>query len=228
MDIVCDQCNSKIKLPDEKIPKGQVFSIGCPKCKNKISIDAREGKVPGPEKKAEVKPEAKKSKALMDEVSSGSYDSSEKPFDFLEAGAKTALICEPDAGVSANIKSALENLGYHTAAGQSARDVLKQMRFHIFDVVVVNEMFDTSDPDMNNVLNYLEQLTMDTRRHMFVALISERFRTMDNMTAFNKSVNIIINVQNIDDIEKILQSGIADNENFYRVFKELLVKTGRA
>ena len=146
MDVVCDKCNSKFKLPDEKVPKGQVFSVGYPKCKNKISIDTREGKAPAPEKAAAPKPEGKKSKALMDEVSSGSYDSTERPFDFLEAGAKTALICEPDTGINAKVKSALENLGYHTASSQSARDVLKQMRFHVFDVVVVNELFTSIIP----------------------------------------------------------------------------------
>jgi len=228
MDVVCDKCNSKFKLPDEKIPKGQVFSVGCPKCKNKISIDTRSSDAASSEKKADAaKPEAKKSKALMDEVSSGSYDSAEKPFDFLEEGAKTALICESDSDLRAKIKTALENLGYHTAEPQSARDVLKQMRFHVFDMVVVDEMFDTNDPDMNNVMNYLEQLAMSIRRNIFVALITERFRTMDNMSAFNKSVNIIVNTKEIDEIEKILKGGLADNDAFYRVFRQTLSKTGR-
>jgi CheY-like chemotaxis protein len=229
MDVVCDKCNGKFKLPDEKIPKGQVFSVGCPKCKNKISIDTRAGDSDSPEKKAAaVKPEAKKSKALIDEVSSGSYDSAEKPFDFLEEGAKTALICESDSDIRAKIKTALENLGYHTAEPKSARDVLKQMRFHVFDMVVIDEMFDTNDPDMNNILNYLEQLAMSTRRNMFVALITERFRTADNMSAFNKSANIVVNTSNIGEIEQVLKTGLADNEAFYRVFKETLIKTGRA
>ncbi len=228
MDVVCDKCNGRFKLPDEKIPKGQVFSVGCPKCKNKISIDTRTGDSASPEKKTEaVEPEGKKSKALMDEVSSGSYDSAEKPFDFLEEGAKTALICESDSGIRAPIKAALENLGYHTAEPKSARDVLKQMRFHVFDMVVIDEMFDTSDPDINNVMNYLEQLAMSVRRNMFVALITERFRTADNMTAFNKSVNIVINTKDIHEIEKILKTGLAENQAFYRVYKEMLTKTGR-
>ncbi len=164
----------------------------------------------------------------MDEVSSGSYDSAEKPFGFLEEGAKTALICESDANILTKIKTALEKLGYQTAEPKSSRDVLKQMRFHVFDMVVIDEMFDTNDPDINNVMNYLEQMPMVTRRNIFVALVTERFRTMDNMSAFNKSVNIVINTDSIDETEKILKSGLAENEAFYRVFKETLVKTGRA
>jgi hypothetical protein len=62
---------------------------------------------------------------------------------------------------------------------------------------------------------------------MFVALISDRYRTMDNMMALNKSANLVINSKNIDDIGKILSRGITDNEFFYRVFKETLKEVGK-
>lgn len=229
MDIMCDQCSGKFKIPDEKVPKGQVFSISCPKCQNKISVDTREKPSTAPEKApastTSLEPGAEKT--IFDEVESGSYDAAEKPFDFLEEGVKTALLCEPDQNVRGKIRVALDNLGYQTTEPKSAREVLKQMRFHIFDMVVLNETFDTRDPDMNNILRYLQQLGMGDRRNIFVALITDRFRTMDNMMAFNKSVNLIVNLKNIDDIEKILKRGVADNELFYRVFREALVKAGR-
>ncbi|MCK4985508.1 MAG: hypothetical protein KAS40_08325, partial [Desulfobacterales bacterium] len=60
------------------------------------------------------------------------------------------------------------------------------------------------------------------------ALISDRFRTMDNMMALNKSVNLIINIKNVDDLGKILSRGITDNEFFYRVLKGTLKEVGRA
>jgi hypothetical protein len=60
-----------------------------------------------------------------------------------------------------------------------------------------------------------------------VGLISDRFRTMDNLTAFNKSVNVIINMKNIDDIVTILKRSLTDNTSFYHVFKEALKKKGR-
>jgi hypothetical protein len=69
---------------------------------------------------------------------------------------------------------------------------------------------------------------MATRRNMFVAMISDRFRTMDNMMALNKSVNLIINVKNVEDVGKILSRSITDSEYFYRVYKESLKEVGRA
>jgi DNA-binding response OmpR family regulator len=117
---------------------------------------------------------------------------------------------------------------YQITVAESARDALKRMRYHVYDLIVVNENFDTDNPDANGVLIYLERLSMAVRRNMYVAMVSGRFRTMDNMMALNKSVNLIINVKNIEDIGKILSRGITDNEYFYRVFKETLKEVGRA
>ncbi|MEA3279833.1 MAG: zinc-ribbon domain-containing protein [Thermodesulfobacteriota bacterium] len=226
MDVVCEQCRSRFKIPDEKIPKGQAFTLSCPKCKNKITIDTRRAAFP-PHREETLKPETGPEKTIIDEVSSGTYDASEKPFDFIEEGTETVLLCEPDPVIRAKIRSVFENMKYNITEPETARDALKQMRFHVFDLVVLNERFDTRDPDENNVLRYLDRLSMSIRRNIFVALITDRFRTMDNMTAFNKSVNIVVNLENIDETEKILKAGLTDNLSFYKVFKELLVKTGK-
>jgi len=166
-------------------------------------------------------------KTLLTQVDSASYDAADKPFDFVEAEGETALICESDPSVREKISSGLKELGYMITEAASARDALKKMRFHTYDVVVLSEHFDTDNPDQNNVLQYLEGLSMGIRRDMFVALISGRFRSMDNMAAFNKSVNLVINTKNIDDAGTILKRGISENAAFYRVYKETLKKMGK-
>ena len=229
MDVLCEKCRGKFHISDQKVPKGQTFSVICPKCNNKVSVDTRfdillstKG-TPAPS----TKPKSRLNKTIIEEVDSSAYDASEKPFDFVEEGVETALLCEPDPAIRAKIITALYNMGYHTTAPQSHKDTLKQMRFHVFDMVVLNERFGTRDPDMNSVLKYLDRLNMSIRRNIFLTLLTDRFRTMDNMAAFNKSVNLIINLKNINEIEKILRRGLADNKAFYRIFKESLIKTGR-
>jgi len=117
---------------------------------------------------------------------------------------------------------------YQITVAENARDALKRMRYHVYDIVVVDEDFDTDNPEANGVLIYLERLGMSVRRNIFVALVSSRHRTMDNMTAFLKSVNLIVNSKNIDDFPKILSRGLTDHLTFYRVFREKLKETGRA
>ncbi|MBW1606950.1 MAG: zinc-ribbon domain-containing protein [Deltaproteobacteria bacterium] len=222
MDVVCQKCLAKFKIPDEKIPKGQSFSLPCPQCENKVFVDSRDRT-----RSSSFNSDMKKENGIIDEVDAGTYDASDKPFDFVEEGVETALLCEPDAAVRAKIITALYNMGYHTTAPLLPKDALKQMRFHVFDMIVLNERFGTRDPNMNNVLKYLDRLNMSIRRNIFVTLVTTQFRTMDNMGAFHKSVNLIINLKNINEIEKILRRGKTDYENFYRVYKQSLIKTGR-
>ena len=220
MDIICEHCQSKFKIPDEKIPVGKVVSVPCPKCKNKITVSAAK-------KSESPAPAAEKGADAMDDLHGDTYDAAEKPFDFVEEEGKTALICEPDPAVKKTIVSALENMEYHITDAKDTRDAVTNMRYHVYDLILVNESFDTANPDQNGVLSYLERLSMPIRRNIFVALITNRFRTLDNMMAFNKSVNMVLSVKNINDIEKILTGGITENDFFYRIYKDTLKKLGK-
>ena len=168
-----------------------------------------------------------KEKTLFNGEESYEYDASDKPFDFVEVGIGTALVCESDPVAREKISSAMRNMGYQITEPASIGDAVKNMRFHIYDVVILNENFDTEDSDTNIVLNSIANLHIGTRRQIFMALLSNRFRTMDNMIAFNKSVNVVINMKNIDDISAILKRSLTDNAAFYHVFKEALKKKGR-
>ena len=215
MDIICHSCHSKFKISDKKLPPGKTAAFPCPKCKNKISVDAE-------------KPAIKNAASAGVSENGDGYDAFDKPFDFIEEEGLTALVCEQNPLAGKTITDALKLMEYQITAAESARDALKRMRYHVYDLIVVNEGFDTENPEANGVIIYLERLSMATRRNMFVAMISDRFRTMDNMMALNKSVNLIINVKNVEDIGKILSRSITDSEYFYRVYKESLKEVGRA
>lgn len=207
MDVTCQSCQAKFNVPDEKIPAGKSITAACPKCKNKITI----GHKAAAGEAAPSPPAASEGE---------SYDAFEKPFDFVEEDALTALICEPDPAIREKINQAFTLMEYRVTPGGDTRNALKKMRYHNYNVIVVNELFDTSSPDANGVLLFLERLPMSVRRNIFVCLLSNRFRTMDQMMAFNKSVNMIINLKNVNDFGKILSTGITDNDIFYRVYKE--------
>ena len=166
-------------------------------------------------------------KTLASDVAAGAYNASDMPFDFVAEGTQTALICERDAAAREKIVNAMKSLGYRISEAENARDALKKTRFHVYDVVVVDERFDTDNPDANDVLVYFEALPMFTRRRTFIALLSERYRSSDNMAAFNRSVNLVVNMKNLDDFAAIFKQGLADHTAFYHVFKETLKKTGK-
>jgi predicted Zn finger-like uncharacterized protein len=215
MQIICSNCSSRFKIADEKLPVGRVTNIPCPKCKVRISVspaDQSDGGIA----------------SFAQSNENGSYNAADKPFDFIEEEGQTALLCEQNPLARSTIQNALHLMEYQITVAESARDALKRMRYHVYDLIVIDESFDTSNPESNGVLIYLERLAMSVRRNIFVAMISNRYRTMDNMMAFNASVNLIINIKNIEDIGKILSRSITDTELFYRVYQETLKETGRA
>ena len=214
MDIKCNNCSAKFRIPDEKIPRGRVSAVPCPKCKTRIALD--------PSNKS-----AGSAAAVAESDLSHDFDFNEKPFDFMEEEGLTALLCEQNLHARQTIESALNLMDYQITVAESARDALKRMRYHAYDLIVVNESFDTTNPEANGVLIYLERLSMSVRRNIFVAMISNRYRTMDNMMAFHDSVNLVVNIKNIEDVGKILSRGITDNQLFYNVYRETLKETGR-
>ena len=215
MDIVCDSCQGKMKIPDDKIPPGKTATVTCPRCKAKLTVKAAE------DKSADAEAAFDDLFDFDDDDSEG-YDASDKPFDFIEDEGKSALICEIDPLLREKVKPTLDILEYHITEVPNGREALKKLRYHTYDLIILNEYFDTQDPDANPMLIYLDRQSMDLRRNIFVVLLTQRFRTMDNMTAFQKSVNMIVNIRNIDDFDKILQRGMADYGLFYKVFKESL------
>ena len=166
-------------------------------------------------------------KTLLNEAASEDDDFANRPLDFLGDVGATALVAEPDPAVRKKICEGLEELGYLITTPATAKEALKAMRFHIFDVIVLNELFDTKDSRTNAVLSYLENMAMSTRRRFFVALVSGIYQTMDRMAAFNRSVNMVINIQSIDSIAMIIKRGVTDNRAFYHIFQETLQKMGK-
>ncbi len=141
-----------------------------------------------------------------------------RPFGYVTPEGKTAMVCEQDLVIQEQISGALKKMGYLTSQPTSFRDALKQMRFHVFDIIFIGEDF------TNNVLVFLENMNMRIRRKSFVVLISSKISTMDNMEAFHKSVNLIVNKRDIREVERILRQAVAEHEDFYRTFKEKFPK----
>jgi len=219
MDIICKKCQGKFRIADDKIPAGKTASFPCPKCRETISV-SRE-------------PEETALKDSLDdalgcyEAKEYDYESEEKSFDFLEEEGSTALICEEDPVIKKKINNVLNLMEYHISEVENARDALSRLRYHSYDLVIVNERFDTPSPDTNSVLTFLERLGMPYRRNTCVLLLSSRFRTMDNIMALQKSVNCIINIREVANIDRIIGRVIADNKFFFRAYNEILKASGK-
>jgi len=144
-----------------------------------------------------------------------------------EEELRSALVCEDNAEIKSAISAALEGLKYGIEFAQSAEDAFEKLKFNQYGVIVLNERFGGSSPENNAVYKFLQFMPMSARRRIFLALIGKDFKTGDNMTAFAKSSNITVNEKDIRNFKATMKKSIADNDQFYKVFRESLVKIGK-
>ncbi len=144
-----------------------------------------------------------------------------------EEELRSALICEDNAEFKSIISAALEGLKCSIDFAAGSEDAFEKMKFNQYVIIVLNERFGGSAPENNPVYTFLQFMPMSARRRIFLALIGKDFKTGDNLTAFTKSSNITVNEKDIPNLKAILKKSIADNDQFYKVFRESLVKMGK-
>jgi DNA-directed RNA polymerase subunit RPC12/RpoP len=213
MDVTCKACGATLNIPDEKLPSQRAVSITCPRCKGKIRIDPRESnKNLAPEKVREVGLE---------------YGEDTGPLDLFEEGTRLALVLDGDEGNVAEISSAFEEFSYKPILPTSIGEAMSKLRLHHFDLIIISDGFDGQDLTNSPIIHYLNNLSMSIRRKIFLVLLSDKFKTMDDMMAFARSANIVVNSDDLSNLSLILKKAILDNEKLYKVFMDTLKEAGK-
>jgi len=236
MEITCSQCNAKLNVPDDRIPKGQAVKINCPKCKGKIVLDLRkseddstlslEGSLTD---SGNLDFESFETRRQRSEQADYSYDdfSEDQTLDFFDDAVKIALVILKNDDKRVKVSKTLEGMGFRCVYAENTRDALGKLRFHLFNLIIMSDNFDNQDITYSPIMNYLNRLPMSSRRRIFLALMGDRFRTMDEMMAFALSANTVVNPKDIDKLAAILKKGISDNEKAYKVLMDTLAEFGK-
>jgi len=140
---------------------------------------------------------------------------------------RLVLVCENAPERQPIIRAALEQLGYTMLPAGTAEEAGERLRRHPFEIVIVDERFESSGVLDNAVLKMLNTMPIGLRRKIFVVLLGREFKTFDNMMAFTRSVNVVVNLNDLPHLPAIIRKGLEDNNDFYRVFREMLVEVGR-
>jgi len=242
MKVTCQSCQKVIAVPDEKLPPGRTLKFACPSCKNTITVtkEPDQSGIELPGMGASV-PDTTPTAIKMDETQNvpipagpmkdGQYlaNLAEAMEDELEAlveeGSKRALVA--DLENLDRITPSLKKIQFIVTPVKNAEDGLKKLQFNFYDLVVLNERFNGANPADNAILKAIDPMTMDTRRKMFVVLVGKNFKTLDQMTAFTRSVDIVVNEADFTNFELILKKAVKDREMFYRLFQKALADAGK-
>jgi hypothetical protein len=209
-----------MNIPDEKLPKDQAFSITCPGCKNKIKVD-QHLKTPDPPTPPQQEEALDTAGMVVDQE-----EFEDDELVIYDENDQLALILD-ETNQSAWTQ-ALESRDYKIQYAKSPEHAVHKMKFTHFHFIALHENYGNKDLDNNTVYKTLIELPMVTRRNIFVALIGKNFKTLKNMQAFQKSVNVVINEKDINKLEDVLKKSISEIEIFYKVFKETLQSMGKA
>ena len=252
MQLECKECHRTLNLPDDKVPVGRPFAFSCPFCKQKntalipdpadapaLGPDAPEAEAP-PAQPAEAQPHKTAVTAppqpLRAAAGSSERDSLVKAMSedtdlqsvLSEAvdDRPKAIVVFDDPEVQEIIIQKLEGAGYNATAALNPRDAAKQLKFATFSLLILQENYCGASLRGNLLLRSLQTIDITSRRGMLVILVSPQMISLDDLTAFGLSIDAIINISDIESIDRLLVSIIARAKKFYAVYREILAEHG--
>jgi len=244
MIIVCPKCSTRLQIDDEKSPN-RPFNVRCPKCNSTVSSGPGN---PATEQSALAvggspatdHPRFEHSTArayepvkvngtnvtgttdeamrmLVDLLSKGSGAKPEAPGSRPAWDKRKALVCtsEPYREV---VAGKLTQSGFQVYVAEDTRQAVETMRANKMDVVLLEPLFDPAEQGAVFVVREINVLRPPQRRRLFFVLLSPSFRTMDAHAAFLNNVNAVVNINDLEDLSRIMEVGLREFNELYREF----------
>lgn len=244
MVIVCPNCSTRLQVDQEKSPKGP-FNVRCPKCNATINAG---GSSPAIEQSAlAVGGSPATDHPRFEQATARAYESSAQPSEPVEAasanealqmlaellaksgrqnenpGARPAwdkrkvLICASET-YRESVAQKLSDDGYEVYIAEETRQAVETMRSKQMDIVLLDPQFDPAEQGSAFVVREVNVLRPTQRRRLFFVLLSPSMRTMDAHAAFLNNVNAILNVNDLDDLDRVMDVAIREFNELYREF----------
>jgi len=201
MNVTCHNCNTKLTIPDHKIPRDKTSILKCPKCKGKIDIPAVEHQ-------------------KTDEINK--RQSFPLPF----GERLNALVCINDDELKKKVVSAVKQMGLNTEVVKNTKTALKRLEYHIYHLVIIDDAFDQSK-GVAGIIDRMNTMDMSLRRRICLVWITNKFNTNDNLASLHFSVNSILNNGDTPHIEQFLSSSLLEHKHFYTVYNDTLKMAGK-
>ena len=246
MIIICQKCSSRLQVDETKIPT-RPFIIRCPKCNSSVDSGCTTapeqsavalGHSPSTEhprfdqptpaplfelkpKDSAPKPDAPTTEVLAELLSgllkqpvpAGRGVQNARP----SWDPRKALICVPEDNQEVIARSLVED-GYQVFVAQDTRQAVDRMRENELDVVLLDSRFDPPEQGAIFVTREVNILRPPQRRRLFFVLLSPTLRTMDAHAAFFNNVNAIINVNEIQEVPRLLERRLREYNDLYKEF----------
>jgi predicted Zn finger-like uncharacterized protein len=241
MIIVCQKCATRLQVDDVKSPQ-RPFNVRCPKCNSTVSSGPASpateqsalavGGSPATDHpryepstarayEAATPSETESSddtvRMLMDLLSKGSLQKNDNPTARPSWDKRKALVCTSEAYRDVAARK-LTQCGCQVFVAEDTRQAVETMRANKMDVVLLEPQFDPSEQGSVFVIREINVLRPPQRRRLFFVLLSPSMRTLDAHAAFLNNVNAIVNVSDIEELNRIVDVALREYNELYRDF----------
>ena len=228
MIVNCSNCNKALNVPDEKVPEGKSISFNCPSCNAPMAVSGKKstgGKASSLLDETQNIPVPASREVKSDSSLHNLINMVENELEFLGEGKFQALVA--DGANLDRIGPILKKMDYMITSVRNHEEGLQKLAVNTYDLIVLNEQFDGCDPYENPIHKYIEPMPMNKRRRIFFVLVGKNYKTMDEMSAFNRSVNLVMNEADFTNFELILKKSMNDLKMFYHVFDRISSESGQ-
>ena len=242
MILVCQKCSTRLQVDDEKSPQ-RPFNVRCPKCNSTVSSGPANpvteqsalavGGSPATDHPRFEPATARAYEAatpvetvattddnvrmLIDLLSKGTTRNTDNPMARPSWDKRKVLVCTSEAYRDL-IARKLTQDGYQVYVAEDTRQAVETMRANKMDVVLLEPQFDPAEQGSVFVIREINILRPPQRRRLFFVLISPSLRTMDAHAAFLNNVNAIVNVNDLEELNRIMEVALREYNELYREF----------
>ena len=244
MIIVCPKCATRLQVDQEKSPN-RPFNVRCPKCNSTISSNGASpaleqsalavGGSPATDHPRFEQPTARAyepgTRQAQPAEASSSNDVLKMLSDLLAKGSGEAtnpgarpawdkrktLVCASETYREPVARMMSED-GYEVYVAEDTRQAVETMRSKKIDVVLLDPQFDPAEQGSAFVVREVNVLRPAQRRRLFFVLLSPSMRTMDAHAAFLTNVNAIVNINDLDELSRVMDIGLREFNELYREF----------
>ncbi len=134
---------------------------------------------------------------------------------------RRVLVCV-SAGRADAVERTLDVSRYEIAIAANTTDAIGGLRAGKTSVVILDSEFDPVEQGTVFVNREISMMRPSERRRLFFVQLSPSARTADAHAAFINNVNLIVNFCDMKDLPHLLEQGIADVNDLYRDFNNVL------
>lgn len=218
----CPSCAMSLSFDDDRLPT-EPFNILCPRCRQSVTI------MPPPKEEPKLPGLA----AKMDAVVTGTATAND-PLralaELLIAGLhkqqpnaeisswerRHVLFCIDEAPMRERLRAALDPRYYEIFSSNTAPEAIETLHESKTEVIVLTTNFEAQNQGCGAIMQYMNSLTLQARRRMYVVLVSSQVRTFDTYLAFANGVNLTVHPDDVDSIQSLFERSVRDFNELYR------------